>query len=62
MPLLNIYVDDAAFHRLKLASKDLDRTVEDLAGCAVEEAALEDWKRRGMPKLRKREENTNDRG
>lgn len=40
MPILNIYVDDATLARLRLVSSETGRTVEDLAECAVAEAAL----------------------
>lgn len=41
MPMLSIYVDDETMRRLRHSANELQRTVEDLAECAVAEAALD---------------------
>lgn len=40
MPLLTVYVDDDTLARLERASADTGRKIEELAECAVSEAAL----------------------
>lgn len=48
MSILRIYVDDTTLKRLSRASEETGRTVEDLAECAVAEAALSDEQRRPL--------------
>ena len=38
MPSLSIYVTDDTLARLKQEARDRERTVEDLAECAIDEA------------------------
>jgi hypothetical protein len=40
MAILSVYVDDRTLEILKSKSDELGRTIEDLAECAVAEAAL----------------------
>lgn len=42
MPILTCHVDDVTWARLQIAAKRLGRTVDDLAECAIAEAALDD--------------------
>jgi hypothetical protein len=48
MPILDIYVDDATLARLRRVSDETGRTVEDLAECAIAEAALDDERKRPL--------------
>lgn len=41
MAVLSVHVDDITMARLERASRELDRSVEDLAECAIAEAALD---------------------
>lgn len=54
MPALHLSIDQAALDRLTRASARLNRTVDDLAECAVEEAAL-DWERNNPDPLVQRQ-------
>ncbi len=38
MPILNLYVSDDTLARLQQEASDLDRKVDDLAECAIEES------------------------
>lgn len=49
MSVLSIYVDDEPHRRLITLSKELGRSVEDLAECAVSEAALDAFRGRPTP-------------
>lgn len=42
--ILQIHIDSATEKRLRQQSKELDRTIEDLAECAVSEAALNSYR------------------
>lgn len=50
MPILNLYVTDETMQRLDHASRRLDRGIPDIAEAAVEEAALDWWKKNGPSK------------
>lgn len=39
--ILQVYIDDVTERRLRQISRETDRTMEDLAECAVAEAALD---------------------
>lgn len=41
-----VYVDEKCARRLKLISKETERTEEELAACSVEEAALDFFRHR----------------
>lgn len=41
MPAIHCHVDDETMARLKLCAERLDRSVVDLAECAIAEAALD---------------------
>lgn len=47
MPILNIYIDDNTEKRLKKFAEETQRTVDDLAECAVAESALDIFRHRG---------------
>lgn len=41
MPIISVYVDELTAARMKAISTEKGRTIEDLAECAVAEAALD---------------------
>lgn len=49
MPAIHCYVDDETMARLELCAGRLDRTVVDLAECAIAEAALDATRHETIP-------------
>ena len=41
MPMLSVYVDDSTMERMRIASIQHGRTIDDLASCALAEAAIQ---------------------
>ncbi len=52
--ILQVYVDERTLEILNAVSAGNGRTIEDLAECAVSEAALDEWRRRPDMLPRKR--------
>ena len=49
MPAIHCHVDDETMARLELCAKRLDRSVVDLAECAIAEAALDATRQETIP-------------